>query len=255
MRFPIPLFAFVLFSALCGAGAWSNDLPSAARVQSDARAAVKNGTLTRIEIDGGWRLERESGFDHANLAKQAIIADKRNPDGTEQQFNALVIYQRGAPNDPWMFDRLFSYGWKAIGGTTASAALDAGALHALTLKAMRSQPGGFMPVDPRNVYRVDAFTVVADSIRTVDDNQLTWEIEGQFIINDTHQSSDPGVKKIRQRIKIEGIQHLQTREWILSKASEGSATDLGRQSLTRAQFDSLPNLADAPFDQLYFGDK
>jgi hypothetical protein len=255
MSLRFPQLVVLLLAGLLSASVLAGDLPTSAQVESDTRAAVRNGTLTRVEIDGGWKMERESGFDFANLAKQAIIADKRNTDGTEQQFNALVIYQRGAPNDPWRFDRLFSYGWKSLGGNTASAAMDVASLHALTLKAMRSQPGGFMPVDPRNVYRVDAFTVVAGSIKTIDDNQLTWEIEGQFIINDTQQSADPGVKKIRQRIKIEAIQHLQTREWILSKASEGSATDLGRQSLTRAQFDSLPNLADAPFDQLYFGDK
>lgn len=255
MRRRIPLMVFFLLAGLYAASAVSSNMPSAAQVESDARAAVKNGTLTRIEIDGGWKLERESGYDYANLAKQAIIADKRNADGSEQQFNALVIYQRGAPNDPWIFDRLFAYGWKSLGGNSASARLDAAALHALTLKAMRNSPGGWMPVDPRNVYRVDAFTVVPDSIKTIDDTQLTWEIDGQFIINDTHQSADPGVKKIRQRIKVEGIQHLQTREWILSKAGEGTQTDLGRQALTRAQIDSLPTLADAPFDQLYFGDK
>ncbi len=235
--------------------ATASDFPSAVQVEADARAAVTNGRVTRVEIDGGWKLEREGGYTYANLAKQAIIADKQNADGSRQQFNALVIYQRGAASDPWVFDRLFSYGWKSLDGDTASGAMDAARLHAQTLKAMRDNPGGWMPVDPRNVYRIDAFVVVPGSIRPVSDNELTWEIEGEFIVDDTTQASDPGVKKLRWRIKVEGVQHAQTREWILSKAAEVSSTNLGRQALTRQQKDSLPTLADAPFDQLYFGGK
>jgi len=244
----------LMFLSLLQAGcATASDFPSANQVEKDARAAVTNGQVTRVEIDGGWKLERETGYAFANLAKQAIIAEKQNADGTRQQFNALVIYQRGADSDPWVFDRLFSYGWKSIDGTTANATMDTGRLHALTLNAMRENPGGWMPVDPRNVYRVDAFVVVPGTIQQVSDNELIWEIEGEFIVDDTHQSSDPGVKKLRHRIKVEGIQHPQTREWILSKAAEVSSVNLGRQALTRQQKDSLPTLADAPFDQLYFG--
>ena len=252
--FRIALFFFLLLG-IWTVPAHADNLPSAAQVERDSRAAVKNGNVIRFEIDGSWKLERESGFDFANLAKQAIIADKQNPDGSKQQFNALAIYQRGAPNDPWRFDRLFSYGFKSLDGDAASGTLDAKALHALTLTAMRASPGSWTPVDPRNVYRIDAFEVVSGSIKQINDTELSWEIEGQYVINDTQQYSDPGVKKIRYRIEVEGIQHLQSKEWILSKAAEIKSTDLGRQSLTRAQFDSLPNLADAPFDQLYFGDK
>ena len=39
------------------------------------------------------------------------------------------------------------------------------------------------------------------------------------------------------------------------ETEEVSSTNLGRQALTRQQKDSLPTLADAPFDQLYFGGK
>lgn len=246
---------FSLWALLFATVAGADGLPGVAQVEADARAAVTNGRITRIEIDGGWKMEREAGYTFANLAKQAIIADKQNADGSRQQFNALAIYQRGAASDPWVFDRLFSYGWKSLDGNSASATVDSVRLHALTLKAMRDNPGGWMPVDPRNVYRVDAFEVVPGSVRTVSDNELVWEIEGQFIVDDTSQSSDPGVKKLRQRIKVEGIQHAQTREWILSKAAEVSSVNLGRQALTRQQKDALPTLADAPFDQLYFGDK
>ncbi len=249
-------FATLLLVGLLHAGsAKANDFPSGAQVERDARAAVTNGRVTRVEIDGGWKMERESGYTFANLAKQAIVAEKQNPDGSRQQFNALVIYQRGAASDPWTFDRLFSYGWKSLDGASPSAAMDAGRLHALTLQAMRDNPGGWMPVDPRNVYRIDAFVVVPGSIRQLNDNELAWEIEGEFIVDDTTQAADPGVKKLRQRIKLNGIQHAQTREWILSKAGEVSSSNLGRQALTRAQKDALPTLANAPFDQLYFGDK
>ncbi|GMU43672.1 MAG: hypothetical protein IT479_13645 [Xanthomonadales bacterium] len=249
------LATLLLMCLLQAGSATANNFPTAAQVEADARAAVTNGRVTRVEIDGGWKLERESGYTFANLAKQAIVAEKQNTDGTRQQFNALAIYQRGAAGDPWVFDRLFSYGWKSLDGASASAAMDAATLHALTLKAMRENPGGWMPVDPRNVYRVDAFAVVPGSIREVSDSELVWEIEGEFIVDDTTQSTDPGVKKLRQRIKVEGVQHAQTREWILSKAAEVSSTNLGRQALTREQKASLPTLADAPFDQLYFGDK
>lgn len=257
MNYPLVLArVLILLLALCVTPAWTQELPSAATVKADATAAVRNGRVTRIEIDGSWKMERESGFDFANLAKQAIIADKTNADGSQQQFNALVIYQRGAPSDPWRFDRLFSYGWKSIGAESAAAAgagMNATQAHALTLSAMRSNPGGWMPVDLRYVLRVDAFQVIDSSIQRSGDNEYTWEIRAEFVVNDTSNYAEPMVKNLQQRLKVEAIQHPQTQQWILSKIAELDSSSSKSQKLTRAQLESLPTLADAPFDQLYFG--
>jgi hypothetical protein len=257
MNFPRTLVtALISLLALCATPLRAQDLPTVATVKADATAAVRNGRVTRIEIDGGWKMEREAGFDFANLAKQAIIADKTNADGSQQQFNALVIYQRGAPSDPWRFDRLFSYGWKSIGAGAAGAAgpgMDATQAHALTLTAMRSNPGGWMPVDLRYVLRVDAFQVIDASIQRAGDNEYTWEIRAEFVVNDTSNYAEPIVKNLQQRLKVEAIQHPQTQQWILSKIAELESTSSKSQKLTRAQLESLPTLADAPFDQLYFG--
>lgn len=230
-------------------------LPSATQVEADARAAVKNGTVTRVEIDGGWKQEREAGYTFANVAKQAIIADKQNPDGSRQQFNALVIYNRGAPNDAWQFDRLFSYGFKSLDGDAPSGTIDATQAHALTLAAMRERPGGWMPVDLRLVFRVDAFQIVPGSIQARDDTTLYWEIDANFVVDDSGTGQNPGVKKLKQRLKVEAIQQTMTKQWILTKEAELSSETLNRQALTRAQIDSLPTLATAPFDQLYFGNR
>lgn len=252
MRFPWFALAAAVGVWLHAGRACADGFPPPAQVQADVRAAVTNGKVTRVEIDGGWKLERESGYTFANVAKQAVIADKINPDGAKMQFNALAIYQRGAANDPWHFDRLFSYGFKSLDGNVPSAKLDAESLHTLTLNAMRANPGGWMPVDPRFVFRVDGFQVLPESITYVSDNELAWQIEGGFVILDSADSGRPGVKKVRVRMKVEGIRHLQSGEWILSKVAEVSSTNVNQQSLTREQLDSLPNLATAPFDQLYF---
>lgn len=250
-----PLFALiVVVAAACAGSAFADDLPSPAQVQADVRRAVDRGQVTQVEIDGSWKLEREAGYAFANVAKQAVIADKVNPDRSRAQFNALVIYQRGAPGDAWRFDRLFSYGFKPL-DAAPSTLPDTAFLHELTLKAMRDNPAGWMPVDPRFVFRVDGFRVLPDSIARVSDNEVNWQIEGGFVIDDTQQHSQPAVKKVRVRIKVEGISHRETGEWILSKVAELSRTDLNRQNLTREQIDSLPTLASAPFDQLYFEDR
>lgn len=253
MRHPWFVLMFASLACAYAASTRAVDLPSPAQVQADVRQSVDRGKVTRVEIDGNWKLEREPGYEFANLAKQAVIADKVNPDGSKAQFNALAIYQRGAPSDAWQFDRLFSYGFKQL--DAPGQLPDAMRLHELTLKAMRENPGGWMPVDPRFVYRVDGFRVLPDSITRISDSELSWQIEGGFVIDDTQQHSQPAVKKVQVRIKVEGIAHGQTGEWILSKVAELSRTDLNRQTLTRAQIDSLPTLASAPFEQLYFQDR
>lgn len=246
----------ILIAALAlSIAAHAATLPSAAQVDADARAAVKNGSVTRVEIDGGWKQERESGYTFANVAKQAIIADKQNPDGSRQQFNALVIYNRGGPNDAWQFDRLFSYGFKSLDGDAPSGTIDATRAHALTLAAMRERPSGWMPVDLRLVFRVDAFQIVPGSIKAQDDTTLYWEIDANFVVDDSGTGQTPGVKKLKQRLKVEAIQQTMTKQWILSKHAELSSETVNRQALTRPQIDSLPTLATAPFDQLYFGNR
>ncbi len=246
----------ILIAALAlSIAAHAATLPANAQVEADARAAVKNGSVTRVEIDGGWKQEREAGYTFANVAKQAIIADKQNPDGSRQQFNALVIYKRGAPNDAWQFDRLFSYGFKSLDGDAPSGTIDAARAHALTLAAMRERPSGWMPVDLRLVFRVDAFQIVPGSIKAQDDTTLYWEIDAHFVVDDSGTGQTPGVKKLKQRLKVEAIQQTMTKQWILSKHAELSSETLNRQALTRPQLDSLPTLATAPFDQLYFGNR
>jgi len=73
--FRIILVVFLLLGALLGTASIASNLPSAAQVERDSRAAVKNGSVIRFEIDGAWKMERESGYDLANLAKQAIILE------------------------------------------------------------------------------------------------------------------------------------------------------------------------------------
>lgn len=231
----------------------AQQLPGSAQVKADVTSAVKNGKLTSIELDGAWKMERERGYNFSNVAKQAVIATKKNADGSEQRFNGFAIYKRGAASDAWVFDRLFSFGFETVGGTSATP--DDAALHAITLKAMRERPAGFMPVDLRQVYRVDAFKVVPGSAKRRGDNEVTWEIIGEYVVDDTQSSRDPGVKKLREHIKVEGIQHLQTKAWIVSKSGIVRTESLQRQSLTAQQMQSLPTLAQAPFDQLYFGDQ
>lgn len=245
----------MLSTALGLPEARASELPAVDQVEADARKAVKNGQLTRIEIDGPWKLERESGYDFSNLAKRAIIADKTGDDGARQQFNALVIYQRGATGNPWRFDRLFSYGFRSLDGDAPSAGLDETTVQKLLMATMRTEPARFTPVDPRRVFRIDGLRVVPGSLAVVNDHELRFEVDSLFIVDDTTQSTDPGVRKLRFQFGVEALQQRHTGEWILSKTGEIGSTPLERQALTRAQLESLPTLADAPFDQLYFGPK
>lgn len=239
-----------MFALLYSLSASANNLPGEAKVKADTIKAVTNGKVIKVDLDGGWKLEREAGYNFSNVAKQAVIAVKRNNDGSEQSFNAFVIYKRGAPNDAWQFDRLFSFGFKTVGGG-ASKSVDEAKAFEMTLNDMRQEPGKWMPVSAMYVYRIDNLEIVSGSIKVSGDNELEWSIDLDVVIED---SSQTGLAKVRNRSKVEAIKNPQTGAWIIT---HGTYYETKKESkpLTRAQLKNLPNLSTTSFDELYFGKK
>lgn len=245
--FALFLGVFALFYSL---SASADNLPGEAKVKADTIKAVTNGKVIKVDLDGGWKLEREAGYRFSNVAKQAVIAVKRNNDGSEQSFNAFVIYKRGAPNDAWQFDRLFSFGWKTVGGG-ASKSVDEAKAFEMTLKDVRRQPVAWMPVSPNFVYRIDKLEIVPGSIKVTGDDELEWNIEIDVVSKDFSQT---GLSKVRYQSKVKAYRNPQTGAWHITHGGYFE-TKKENKPLTQAQLNNLPTLSTASFEELYFGKK
>jgi len=242
-RFHFLLICMMVLFTFSSKFTLSQNLPTDNQTLADAKKAIKTATVVKAEFTGDWKMEKESGYTFANLAKRPVkMQVKDNTTGKERRFEGLAIYERGAPSDKWMFSRYFTFtnSIEIIGQQA-----DTGLLKSLTLEAMRNNPAEWLG-DISGIYWVYPITLVPGSFRQSSEKEMSWQVTVQMDrrwdnIYLVHREKTIGVTAY---LKMDG------KTWTLDPGNDGER-EISRKEMKTSQLDKMPTIGSKGFDKLY----
>jgi hypothetical protein len=232
------------FSSKC---TLAQNLPTDNQTLADAKNAIKTASVVKAEFTGDWKMEKESGYTFANLAKRPVkMQVKDNSSGKERRFEGLAIYERGAPSDKWLFSRYFTYtnSIEEIGSAVSSEDL---------LQLTLANMAGDRPFDwfgeVTGVFTVFPVKIVPNSYKKRSEKNQYWEIEFEleqrwdykYLVKRTYKKS------------VDIYQNDESEKWHFVIGSLGEK-QLERKEMNPDQLDKMPNMQKVGFKKVYKGD-
>lgn len=235
-----------LFLILFAMPVMAQQLPADAVVLQDTKKAIKTATVLKMQFTSDWKLERESGYLFANLAKKAIQAEvKEMATGKVKRFEGLAIYSRGSSSEAWSFSRFFTY-TNSI--EEVGTAPDEQGLLQLTLANMAGDRPFDWFGDVTGVFVVHPIKIVPNSYKKRSEKNQYWEIEFQL-----EQRWDyKYLVKRTYRKSVDIYQNDESDRWHFVIGSLGEK-QLERKEMNPEQLDKMPSLQKAGFAKVYKG--
>jgi hypothetical protein len=235
---------FGVFMVFIGLHATAQKLPTDAVVMQDTKKAIKTAAVQKAEFTSDWKMERESGYTFANLAKRAVQVEvKEHATGKMKRYEGLAIYSRGSSTDAWLFSRFFTY-------TNTIEEIGAGVKTETLLQYTLKGMGGERPFDwfgeISGVYGVYNVVVIPGSYKKRTDRNQYWEVE--FEVEQRWDYKFLVKRKYKKSVDLYEIQD--TNEWHFVVGNLGEK-QLERKEMQPEQLDKIPSLQKVGFTKIY----
>ena len=242
-RFCFYLFCAIIPFLLIGKFSIAQNLPADNQTLADAKNAIKTASVVKAEFSGDWKMEKESGYTFANLAKRPVkMQVKDNSTGKERRFEGLAIYERGSPSDKWRFSRYFTFTNSIeIIGQQADTSL----LKSLTLEAMRQNPAEWLG-DISGIYWVYPVTLMPGSFRQSSDKEMSWQVT--VLMN--RRWDNIYLVQREKTIGVTAYLKMDGKTWTLDPGNDGER-EISRKEMKTSQLEKMPTIQSKGFDKLY----
>lgn len=230
---------------------FAQSFPTDVKVISDVK--TYHGKIATASVQNEWKLEKEPGYQFANMAKRVVAATTVKENGVSKKIIGLAIYVRGSAGEAWKFSRYFVTGSEVVGAKT----LTSEDLKQQTLDLIRKEPIKVF-VDFKDVSWVYDITFPDVSQNRTDrtgDVIYNGFIEYERKWNDSEGITLPnypfeaGLKRFRAQ--VEAYVRLVDGQMKVAVVSVGYAESTDKKMLSRKTFESLPSLANTSIDQLF----
>lgn len=230
---------------------FAQSFPTDAKVISDVK--TYHGKIATASVQNDWKLEKEPGYQFANMAKRVVAATTVKENGVSKKIIGLAIYVRGSGGEAWKFSRYFVTGSEVVGTKT----LTSEDLKQQTLDLIRKEPIKVF-VDFKNISWVYDITFPDVSQNRTDrtgDVIYNGFIEYDKKWNDSEDITLPnypfeaGVRKYKA--PVEAYVRLVDGQMKVAVVSIGYDDSPVKKMLSRKTFESLPSLANTSIDQLF----